>query len=110
MKKSPFQIILLLICAILLVADGLLHPCIHAHDYDHAQAPTGELHAASGPAHAGGDDSFCPICSGNLMTTPVSTGIQTAFLHPEIIFQFSGEELPLYHGDSLRHPRAPPAA
>ncbi len=65
MKKSPFSLIFLLICALALSLNGVLHPCIHHHDSCYSDEGT-ILSVPMTKLHNPADESFCPLCSGML--------------------------------------------
>lgn len=64
MKKTPFHFYLLLICALALSLNGILHPCLHHHDSHTGNGTV--IRVLPGHTLNQPDDSFCPLCSGIL--------------------------------------------
>lgn len=54
MKRNPFSLILLLICAGLLSLNGVLHPCIHHHDTSYSDEGAVLASPANGTDRCGG--------------------------------------------------------
>lgn len=88
MKKVPFHFYLLLICALALALNGLLHPCLHHHAVP--GNTTEVLCAADSSLPSQSGDPFCPLCSGIL------TGAE-----------WDTPSLPLPATSTISHPAAP---